>query len=88
MAIETLGVIVVPALALLLYRFIELPEDIDEDAFDELSASEPEPKTRTGSQRDTVQHRDTRPESVLSLAPLIALGVVGFAVIFILSKHR
>jgi len=89
MEIETLGVIVVPALALLLYRVIELPEDIPEDAFGELSASEPEPTTTPASQRDTVPHRDAPPVSGLSLAPLIALGVLGFVVIFILSKqHR
>jgi hypothetical protein len=89
MGIETLGLIVVPALALLLYRVVELPEDIDEDAFGELSASEPEEKTTPASQRDAVPYRDARPESVLSLAPLIALGVLGFALIFILSKqHR
>jgi len=89
MGIETLGLIVVPALALLLYRVVELPEDIDEDAFGELSPSEPEEKTTPASQGDTVSYRDARPESVLSLAPLIALGVLGFALIFILSKqHR
>ena len=89
MGIETLGLIVVPALALLLYRVVELPEDIDQDAFGELSALEPEEKATPASQRDTVPYRDARPESVLSLAPLIALGVLGFALIFILSKqHR
>jgi hypothetical protein len=85
--VDTFGVIVVPALAVLFYRVIELREDSDEDDFGDLSASESEPKT-PAPQGDTLPYRDTRPESVLSLAPLIALGVVGFAVIFILSKHR
>jgi hypothetical protein len=86
--IDTLGVIVVPALAVVFYRVIELREDSDEDDFGELSASEPEPKTTPAPQRDALPYRDTRPEFVVSFAPLIALGVVGFAVIFILSKHR
>jgi hypothetical protein len=85
--VDTLGVIVVPVLAVLFYRVIELREDSDEGDFGELSASEPEPKT-PAPQGDTLPHRDTRPEFVLSFAPLIALGVVGFAVIFILSKRR
>jgi hypothetical protein len=89
MEVETLGVIVVPALALLFYRVIGLQDDIDEDDLGEVSASEPEPKTTPASQRDTVPYRDARPVSVLSFGPLIALGVLGFAFIFILSKqHR
>jgi hypothetical protein len=89
MGIETLGLIVVPALALLFYRVLVLGEDVDEDRLGELSASEPEPKKTPASQQDTVPYRDARPISVLSSAPMIAMGVLGIGFIFMLSKlHR
>lgn len=88
MGIETLGLIVVPALALLFYRVLVLGEDVDEDRLGELSASEPEPKKTPASQH-TVPYRDARPISVLSSAPMIAMGVLGIGFIFMLSKlHR
>jgi hypothetical protein len=88
MGIETLGLIVVPALALLFYRVLVLGEDVDEDRLGELSASEPEPKKTPASQH-TVPYRDARPISVLSSARMIAMGVLGIGFIFMLSKlHR
>jgi hypothetical protein len=86
MELETIGLVVMPALALLFYRFIDFPDDRYEHA-GELSLSQPKMEDPIASRRDAVPERDAA-GSVRFLASMIVFGALGFAFLSALAKHR
>jgi hypothetical protein len=93
MEFETIGLIVVPALALVFYLLTDGLTDsvaeVDDDA-DEVSGpiSAPKPAVALpGAIRPAADH-DAVPASSPSLASLIRAAILGFAVLSVLAAHR
>jgi hypothetical protein len=92
MSVETLGVVVVPALALLLNQLMPSPEDCpDEGTESDELPPEPLPRTEPARTQVAVTEQVTAPAAgaMMALVPLLIFGVLGFVVLSTFSRrHR
>jgi hypothetical protein len=84
---EDLGLIVMPLLALLFYGLMmPLPEDVDHtfDDSPETAQVSAEPAARPEYREPTTTPPSTPGSSLMQLAPLLLLGVVGYLVLLVI----
>jgi len=92
MSVETLGIVVVPALALLLNHLMPSPEDRPAEGTesDELPPG-PTPRTQPARTQVAVREQVTAPAAgaMMALVPLLIFGVLGYVALSTLSRrHR
>jgi hypothetical protein len=90
LSIDTLGVVVVPALAVLLYHFLPPPDEPQGDWSEpDRPPSEPVPKVETPPGREVISTRVAAPAAVIvTLVPLLAIGALGFVAVAMFSRRR
>jgi hypothetical protein len=92
MSVETLGLVVVPALALLLNHLMPSPEDRPaEGAESDEPPPGPTPRTEPARTQVTVTEQVTAPAAgtMMALVPLLIVGVLGFVALLTFSRrHR
>jgi hypothetical protein len=92
MSVETLGVVVVPALALLLNHLMPTPNELPAEVT-ESGKPPPGPMPRAQPVRPQVAltEQDTAPAAgaIMALVPLLIFGVLGFVALSTFSRrHR
>jgi len=92
MSVETLGVVVVPALALLLYHLIPAPEERpDEGTESDEPPPGPTPRMRPARTQVSVTGQVTAPAAgaMVALVSLLIFGALGFVALSTFSRrHR
>jgi hypothetical protein len=92
MSVETLGLVVVPALALLLNHLMPSPEDRPAEGTEsDEPPPGPTPRTQPARTQVTVAEQVTAPAAgtMMALVPLLIFGVLGFVALLAFSRrHR
>jgi hypothetical protein len=87
---DWLGLVVVPTLALLLYRFLPFPDESEDEVDDAQSgkASEPLARLRAEPAQRMTEPRSVAPITVAAVLPLLALGFIAIALVSTLSSRQ